>query len=455
MKIGLEIHVTLNTKTKLFCACPATTAEPNKNTCEVCLGHPGSKPFLNKEAVLKAVKLCKAMNCEIANEIIFSRKNYFYPDLSKNYQITQYEEPLGKNGWLDVDGKKIRLKRIHLEEDPASITREDSDVLIDYNRSGMPLAEIVTEPDLSSPEQARKFMKKLLRILRYLDVFNIDGVIKADINVSIEESGYKRVEIKNVTGFKDIELAITYEAERQKRAVSEKEEIKMETRAWNPGKGVTISMREKESEADYAYIYEPDIPVIPVEKKWLEQKIPELSDAKIQKFKGLGVDEDDADIIAMELELAELFERVSKQINPVLAARWFRKELLRVLNYNKKTIKEVEMDEKHIVELLELVDKKIITDNTAKKILEELIVKPFSPKKYVEEKGLSQITSEEQLKKICAEVVKNNEKAVKDYLSGEEKSFQFLVGQVMRATKGKANPDVTNKLLKEEIKKNI
>ncbi|MBI2652073.1 Asp-tRNA(Asn)/Glu-tRNA(Gln) amidotransferase subunit GatB [Candidatus Woesearchaeota archaeon] len=289
--IGLEIHIELDTKTKLFCSCPTKgSEEPNTRTCETCLGMPGSKPVLNKKSVEFALKLCLALNCEISPELIFSRKSYFYPDMSKNYQISQYEMPLGRNGKLRLrNGKEIGITRVHIEEDPASLIhpvglKESQYVLVDYNRSGNPLVEIVTEPDLTSPEEAREFMKQLITVLNYLEIFDInEGIIKADANVSIKESDYTRIEIKNITGFKEIERALVYEVNRQKEEIKHHKKIEHETRAWDSEKGITFSLRKKETEEDYGYIIDTDLTVVEITDKLIsdvKKNMPELAHDK-------------------------------------------------------------------------------------------------------------------------------------------------------------------------------
>jgi aspartyl-tRNA(Asn)/glutamyl-tRNA(Gln) amidotransferase subunit B len=459
--IGLEIHAELNTATKLFCSCPTHgSEEPNTRTCEVCLGMPGSKPVLNAKALEFALKLCMAAGCEISPSLIFSRKSYFYPDMSKNYQITQYEIPLGLKGSIELDnGKKISLKRIHMEEDPAALVHPSgmsgsSYVLVDYNRSGNPLVEIVTEPELNSPEEARDFMKRLITILNYLGIFDVDkGVIKADANISIKESGYTRVEIKNITGFKEIERALTYEIARQKE---DPKSIVQETRAWDAEEAMTFTLRKKEAEEEYGYIIDPDLVEIDITKNMLKiakESMPELAHEKVKRYvTEHKIDEEDAKVIAAEKELAYMFEKVAKEIDPVLAARWIRRELVRVMNYNEKEFKDLEIDEKHIIELLSMVEKKEITDAVAKKILEELMAKPFSPKEYVQKQGIKKIGGAEELRKFCEEAIKENPKAVEDYKKGEAKSLQFLIGQVMRKTKGQADPKILNEIIKEMLK---
>jgi aspartyl-tRNA(Asn)/glutamyl-tRNA(Gln) amidotransferase subunit B len=460
--VGMEVHAELSTESKLFCGCPTHgNDEPNSRTCEVCLGFPGSKPVLNKKAVEYALKLCLALNCQISPELIFSRKSYFYPDMAKNYQISQYEIPLGVKGKLTLEsGKEIGIARVHMEEDPAALIHpsgmmKSPYVLVDYNRSGDPLAEVVTEPELISPEEARDFMKKLISILQYLEIFDINRcIIKADANVSIKQSNYTRVEIKNITGFKEIERALKYEVERQKKAAEDNIKIVHETRAWDSEKGITREMRKKEVEEEYGYIIDPDLARIEITGKWLgkiKEEIPELAHEKITKFiKKYGIPEIDAKVLAADKSLAELFERVSLKTDPLLAAKWIRRELVRVLNYQKKELKEV--NEEYLIELLKMLENKKITDRIGQKIIEEIAEKNISPKEYIQKQGIKVIESQEEIEKICQEVIKANPKPVEDYKAGNTKALQFLIGQVMRATKGQAKPDAVNKIFKKLIK---
>lgn len=456
--IGLEIHAELATESKIFCGCPTHgDDDPNTRTCEVCLGLPGSKPVLNEKVLEYGIRLCLAAGSKISPELVFSRKSYFYPDLSKNYQITQYELPLGTGGEIEIEGgKKVGLIRIHLEEDPAALVHPggmtgSSYVLVDYNRSGDPLVEVVTKPELASPEEARDFMKKLITILNYLGIFDVNRcVIKADANVSIKESGYVRAEVKNITGFKEIERALAYEVERQKREASE---LKPETRGWDSEKGMTFPLREKEAEEDYGYIIDPDLVPTEISKEMLDrirQSMPELAHEKVKKFVSVHkISKEDAVVISQEKQLAELFEKVAEKIDPVLAARWLRRELLRVLNYNKKQLHQLKFDEKILIELLSMVENKDITETTAQQILEKLVEEPFSPKEYVEKEGLRAVSEEGELQSICEGVIKENPKAVEDVKAGVDKSLNFLVGQVMRKTRGTASPKEVNDILKK------
>jgi aspartyl-tRNA(Asn)/glutamyl-tRNA(Gln) amidotransferase subunit B len=459
--IGVEVHAELATDTKLFCGCATHGSdEPNSRTCEVCLGMPGSKPVLNRKAVDYALRLCLALGCKISPGLIFSRKSYFYPDMSKNYQITQYEIPIGNGGEITLEsGKKVKLKRVHMEEDPASLVHPggmaaSAFVLVDYNRSGDPLVEIVTEPDMTSADEARDFMKKLITILMYLDIFDINRcIIKADANISIKETGYTRVEIKNITGFKEIERALNYEISRQKQEVNN---IVQETRAWDSEKGYTFSLRKKEIEEEYGYIIDPDLVKLEITSKMIkeiEKNMPELPHEKIKKFvEKHKISEEDAKVLAAEKLLAELYEKVAEEVDPNLAARWLRRELVRVMNYNNKEFKDLLIDERHIIELLKMVEAKTITDAVGKKILEELMIKPFSPKEYVAKMGVKKIADSSEIEKIVKEAIAESPKAVEDYKKGNAKAAQFIVGAVMKKTKGQADPGVVNKIIVDLLK---
>ncbi len=451
--IGLEIHVQLDTKTKLFCSCPTKAEEPNTSICVTCLGHPGSKPLLNKKALEYGAKLALALGCKLAPTVTFSRKTYFYPDLVKNFQITQYELPLGSDGQIVLEnGKLVKIQRIHIEEDPGALIHEGGGVLIDYNRSGIPLCEIVTAPDMNDPAEAREFLKKLINVLGYLGIFDQNNcIIKADANVSIKEKNFTRVEIKNITGFKEIERALNYEIARQKE-----QKVTAETRGWNAEKGITYSMRSKESEEDYGYIVEPDLPVFEISPEWarkVQESIPELGEQRAVRWQTeLRIDPTDAKIIAANIEVADLFERLTKKVDPVFTARWVRREVLRVLNDQKKTLKETSFTEEHLTELFKMLFQQAITDRIGQRIIERLATESFSPKKYVEEQNLLMVEDEGEIENLCKEAIKNNPKAVEDYAKGEQKSLQFLIGQVMRASKGKAKPQLTKELLQSLLK---
>ncbi len=443
LRCGIEIHLQLDTKSKIFCSCPTSgNEEPNSRTCEICLGHPGSKPVLNQEALHQAIKVSLALNCEIAHETFFSRKNYFYPDMTKNFQITQFEIPIGKKGKLE----NIEIRRVHLEEDPGALIHKGQTCLIDYNRAGIPLIEIVTEPDFKSPNEVRLFLRKLITILEYLKIYTrkSEATMKADANISTTG---EKVEIKNVTGLKEIERALEYEAIRQEKEPAKQQE----TRGWDSTLGKTFSQRTKETAEDYGYIFEADLPKIEIEKELislLKSEIPELSLDKISRLqKQYKLNKEDAEVLSSEKKLADIFEEVAKEIDPQLAAKWLVRDLIKILHYNKKTINEIKLDIKAIIELLDLFQKNQITDNTAKDLLIELIKKPFSPKEYIKKHNLLIVKDASNLESICEEVIKENKKAAEDYKKGNEKSIHFLTGQVMRKTKGTADPKIVEKLL--------
>ena len=469
VKIGLEVHVQLKTATKLFCSCPTIADEPNTAICPTCLGHPGSKPVLNAKALEFATKLALALGCTITPHMTFSRKIYFYPDQSKNYQITQHETPLGSTGCLaltevraTVDAahktplavpRIVTINRVHMEEDPGALIHEQNNCLIDYNRSGIPLCEIVTAPDMRHASEAEEFMEKLAHVLTYLGIFDINTcVIKADVNVSVREKNFQRVEIKNITGFKEIYRAILFEIERQKR-----EEVKKETRGWSAERGVTYHMRSKESEEDYGYITEPDLPTFMISQDWIKQvkaTIPELGETRAKRWVvEWRVDTADAKILSADLEIANLFEHiVKKNVDPIFAGRWVRREVLRILNDKKTTLDKTHFTADNLAELFSLLTAKKITDRIGQRIVEQLADKNFSPAAYVREQKLEAVSDEGALKKACEEAIAKNAKAVEDYKKGNEKSIMFLVGQVMKMTGGKAAPNVVKELLTSLLK---
>ena len=449
MKVGLEVHVLLPTKKKLFCTC--------SKTCPICLGYPGARPVLNEQAVEQAIKLCLALGCEVSQTISFSRKTYFYPDLAKNFQITQHDNPLGLGGTIRVGDAVIRLRQAHLEEDPAAILypqgpRESTHTLLDYARSGRPLVEVVSEPDLTSAEQARAFLNKLSSIVEYV-LGSCE--LKVDVNVSIPESDYQRVEVKNISGFRDVERAIRFEVTRQKMLVRHKKEIVFETRGWN-GRA-TVSLRKKETEADYGYVFEPDIPPIILEEEYvrqLKEGLPELADKRAQRYIDVwGVEEDTAFVLAQQQKIAELFEEITQSIDPLLAARWVRTEVLRIINYHGCSLEDTQITAQRIKELLSLLREKKISETTARKIMELLAKENINPKEYVEKEELLLVADEDELLVVCKKILSEHAQAVKDYLSGEEKSFHYLTGQVMRETKGRASPEIVKKTLESLLKK--
>ena len=449
MKIGIECHVQLSTKSKIFCSCPTQGSEkPNSRCCETCLGHPGSKPVLNIEALKQGIKVALALNCKIAPETFFSRKNYSYPDLCRNFQITQYEVPFSSQGNLEG----IRIRRIHLEEDPGALIHKKTFCLIDYNRSGIPLIEIVTEPDFKSSNQVREFLKKLITILEYLDVYTrqSEATMKADINVSTTG---ERVEIKNISSLKEIERALDYEIARQ----TENPAKVQQTLGWDPNKGKTFLMREKETEIDYGYIFEPDLTKIEISQEFLkdiQKTIPELNESKLIRFKQqYKLPDEEASVLTSEIRLSNLFEEVAKKIDPILAARWLKRDLLKLLNYNKTNLREITIDSRKIIQILDSLAKNQITDKTAKELLIKLIQDSnFNPLDYIKKEKLEIISTISDLESLCKEAISENKPAIEDYKHGNEKAINFLVGAVMKKSKGKADPKKVEKILKELIK---
>ncbi|MEK6934893.1 MAG: Asp-tRNA(Asn)/Glu-tRNA(Gln) amidotransferase subunit GatB [Nanoarchaeota archaeon] len=448
LKIGLEIHVQLNTKSKIFCSCPTTgSEEPNSRTCEFCLGLPGSKPVFNQEVLNQAVKIALALNCKINKQSFFSRKTYFYPDLPSSYQLTQYETPIATEGKFD----NIKIKRTHMEEDPGKLIHESNHVLIDYNRSGIPLVEIVTEPEFTSSEQVRLFLQKLTTTLEYLKVYKrkSESALKVDINISY---GGARVEIKNVGSVRDIYRALNYEIKRQKQSPAKEQE----TRGYNIDSRETFLQRTKESEEDYGYITAPNLTKIEISDKQIkeiEKSLPELEEEKTKRFiKQYKIKEPDAKVLTQDLIQADLFEQVAKKINHKLTTRWFIREIPRILNYNKLTIAEWGITEKELTELLELIQKNRITETTAQKILEKLSQKVFSPKEYVKKQNLELVSNSSDIEKLCDEAIKENQRAVQDYKDGNKISLNFIFGQVMKKSKGTADPYQVKKILEKKLR---
>jgi len=453
--------VQLTTQTKLFCGCPNKFVDqPNTQTCEYCIGLPGSKPRVNEKAVEYALKIACALNCKIPKETFFSRKTYFYPDMGKNFQITQYEIPIAREGFLKVGNKKIKISRINIEEDPArivhvgTITKAEY-LLLDYNRSGVPLCEIVTEPVFSSSREARLFLQELSSVLQYLDVFSpdIEGSMRIDANISLSGN---RVEVKNISGFKDVERALNYEIIRQKNILRRGGTVVRETRGWDADAGVTRSLRTKEEEEDYGYIFEADLPRITIAKdklKAIKQSIPELAEEKLERYvKKLGVGLDLAISIITEPDLAVMFEHVAKKADVQLAAKWFAGEIKKTLNYNNLRIKDTKLKAEHIIKLLKLVKEKTITEATAELILREMIVRPEDPELLLVQDNVMRIYDEHILEPIVEETLDENAQAILDYKSGKKEAMNFLVGQVMRKTRGRGDSETIRRILLRRLK---
>ncbi len=473
IKIGLEVHVQLNTESKLFCSCPTSQAEPNRNVCDVCLGFPGTKPVLNEKAIELALKIGYALDCRINKKFLFSRKTYFYPDLSKNFQITQLETPVSSGGKLNIKDNKIRIRRVHLEEDPAKIIREEDHVLLDYNRSGIPLVEIVTEPDLKSPREARIFLQKLQQILEFIYVgdFSKEGGIRVDANISMtkyeskygyeeglveEKKGGVRVEIKNISGAKEVEKALNYEMLRQKNLL----EVKRETRLWNEKTKITISAREKEEEDEYGYIFEPDLPVIELSDKILNEiqsNLPELPESKKRRFLKYKISPEIIDTLLTEPELTHYFEYLCETHNEKASAVLLAKYLKRTLNYHNLKLKDVDIDVRHLRRIIDLLQKYLITDDVAEIIIREMVgdhvkgKKVREPEQVLRDLKYEKPLEEERIRKFVLDVVRENTKAVKDYKIGKKESFDYLIGQVMKKTGRRASAKRIKELLKREV----
>ena len=472
--IGLEIHSELKTATKIFCGCATTFgAEQNSHVCPVCLGLPGVLPTINKKVVEFAIKAGLATNCKINKYSKFDRKNYYYPDLPKNWQTSQYDLPIAYEGHVDieVDGEKktIRLTRIHMEEDAGKLVHSGTTIKdsatsnVDYNRTGVPLIEIVSEPDMRSAAEARAYMEKIKSILEYIDVSNCrmeEGNLRADINVSLRPVGSDklgtRTEMKNINSFKALEDAINYEIERQAEVLDDGGKIIQETRTWNPEKGITQSMRSKEDAHDYRYMPEPDLPPIVTTDEEIEnfrKSLPELPDARRERLtKNFGLSDYDAGIITSSRAMAEYFDEVvNTGADAKSAANWIMSDLSKNLNAENLTIENSPVDAKRLGEMILLIEKGTISGKIAKTVFVEMWQSKDSPEKIVKDKGLVQITDTGEIEKIVDEVIANNPKAVEEYRGGKKKAIGSLVGQVMKLTKGKANPQMVNQLLAKKL----
>ncbi len=471
--IGLEVHVELKTKTKIFCGCPTEFgAEPNTNVCPICLGLPGSTGVLNKKVVEYAIKAGLALNCEIAGYNKFDRKNYYYPDLPKGFQVSQYDYPIAFNGYLDIEvngeTKRIGIERLHIEEDPGKLVHLGETItvaqgsLIDYNRSGMPLVEIVTKPVIHSGEEARVYLEKLKQTLEYTGVSDVkmeQGSLRCDANVSVRPVGSEKLgtktEIKNLNSFRAVQRAIEYEIARQIDVLEDGEKVIPETRTWDENKGITLSMRNKEN-PDYRCFTEADLPPLDVSREWVEElrnSLPELPDARKKRLIEVdGLPEYDATVITSTKALADFYDRtVEKYKDAKTVSNWIMGEFSRLLNANNLEVSETKVTPDGLAKLLGLIENGTISGKIAKQVFEEMFSTGDDPAEIVKKKGLVQISDQGQLEGIIAEVVANNPKSVEDYKNGKEKAIGFLVGQVMKATRGKANPGMVNKLLKEKL----
>ncbi len=463
--IGLEVHVQLNKlKTKMFCSCSTDYHgdEPNTHVCPVCLGLPGAMPVLNREAVKAGIKVALALHAEVQPFTFFDRKNYFYPDLPKGFQISQYDNPLAWGGYVTIETdegeKKITLKRIHMEEDPGKLSYKGSITtasycLIDYNRSGMPLLEIVTEPVMHSPKEARLFLNKLRIILEYLDVFDgsLEGAMRVDANVSVRGGG--RVEIKNISSFKGVERALTYEITRQKNLVRMGRTVRRETRHYDEVNNITVSLRSKEEEQDYRYFPEPDLVPVYTEEllEEVKQTLPEMPEEKRERFRTqYGLSDDFAKVLVLDIKMANYFEEVAKTVNPKLAASWIVDVLRGELNYRSKDFSFAyeRMEPEEMVKLLKHFEKGEITEKGVVEVIRTKLDEGGKVEEIIKAKGLFAIPKEE-VERLCREAIENNPKAVEDYYAGKKQALNYLVGQVMKATRGRADPGETARIIRE------
>ena len=468
--IGLEVHAQMLTDTKIFCGCSTRFgSEPNTQTCQICIGMPGVLPVLNRKALEFAVRTGLATNCSVSKYSRFARKNYFYPDLPKGYQISQYEHPICERGNIEivVDGevKRIGITRIHLEEDAGKNIHEGTGgySFVDLNRTGVPLMEIVSEPDIRSPKEAVEYMKKLRSIVRYLGVCDgnlEEGSFRCDANVSVRPFGLKefgtRAEVKNINSFRYVEKAIEYEIKRQIRVIEDGGKVVQETRLWDAGKGITESMRSKEEAHDYRYFPDPDLVPIMVDQQWVDEikaSLPELPDAKRHRFvTDYGLPEHDAELLTSERTTAKWFEeavRAGAQAKTV--SNWMMGDLMKLLNEENKSIDACPIRPAQLAGMLQLIDKEVISGKIAKTVFDEMYKTGKDAEIIVKENGLVQISDFSEIEKVVNEIIARSPKEAERFKAGDEKLLGFFVGQAMKATKGKANPQMLNDLLKKKL----
>ena len=468
--IGLEVHAQLSTSTKIFCGCSTKFGNPpNTNVCPICLGHPGTLPVLNKKVVEYAVMLGLATNCSINERSIIARKNYFYPDLPKGYQISQFEEPICEDGFIEIElengsRKNIKIKRIHLEEDAGKLIHDQGDyTLVDLNRCGTPLLEIVTEPDITSAQEAYSYLTNLKQILTYLEVCDgnmEEGSLRCDANISVRPKGQlelgTRTEVKNMNSFRNVERAIEFEINRQIELIEDGGKVTQQTLLWNADLNEAFPMRGKEESHDYRYFPDPDLVPVVVSSEWrssLNNRLPELPKTRKERFVSeFNIPEYDAEILTSEKELANYFEETIKETkNYKSASNWIMGDVLKVIKDEKIPIAEIKLSAKNLGKLINLIDQNVISGKIAKEVFPEMFMSDSDPETIVKEKGLAQITDSLEIEKAVDEIIANNLKQVEEFKSGKEKVFGFFVGQVMRATKGKANPQIVNDILTKKL----
>ena len=470
--IGLEVHAELSTKTKIFCSCPTEFgADVNTHICPICTAMPGALPVLNEKVVEYAVKAGLATNCTISQDSKNDRKNYFYPDLPKSYQISQFDKPLCNNGYIEIEDdfgnpKKIRILRIHIEEDAGNLNHDDftGETLVDLNRSGVPLIEIVSEPDIRSSGEADRYLKKLKSILQYIDVSDCkmqEGSFRADVNVSVHKKGEpfgNRCEMKGMSSFKSIQRAIEYEKQRQIAEVEKGNVIEQDTLRWDDVAGRTFQMRTKENAQDYRYFPEPDLVAIKLSDEYInkiKEELPELPESRKARYmKELGLSEKDANFLTSSKALSDIFEKAGEICkNYKGVCNWLNSDISRILNEKEMEPEEIPFTADELAEMVEIIDNGEISTKIGKQVIEELFENPRSPKKIVEEKGWIQISDKGAIKQVVLKVLEENPQSIADYKAGKDRALGFLVGQAMKETKGKANPQMLNKMFLEELKK--
>ena len=468
--IGLEVHVELATKTKIFCSCSTEFGgAPNTHTCPVCTGMPGSLPVLNKKVVEYAMAIGLATNCDITRVCKFDRKNYFYPDNPQNYQISQLYLPIASKGYVEIEvggrKKKVRIHEMHMEEDAGKLIHDEWDdtSLVDYNRSGVPLVEIVSEPDMRSAEEVIAYLEKLRMIIQYLGASDCklqEGSMRADVNLSVREAGTEefgtRTEMKNLNSFKAIARAIEGERERQIELLEEGKAVVQETRRWDDNKESSYAMRSKEDAQDYRYFPEPDLVPIVISDEWIEQirkKQPELRTEKLKRYqKEFDIPQYDAEIITASKHMADIFEAATRICGkPKKVSNWLMVETMRLMKEQEQEAEDLSFSPENLAKLIELLEEGIINSSVAKEVFEQIFLHDVDPKAYVEEHGLKTVNDEGALLAVVAAVVRDNPKSVADYQSGKEKALGFLVGQAMKAMKGKADPGAVSQMLKEQL----
>ena len=469
--IGLEVHVELATKTKIFCGCStAFGGAPNTHTCPVCTGMPGSLPVLNKQVVEYAMGIGLATHCDITRVCKFDRKNYFYPDNPQNYQISQLYQPIARNGYVEITvgdtKKKVRIHEMHMEEDAGKLVHDEWDdtSLVDFNRSGVPLVEIVSEPDMRSSEEVIAYLEKLRTIIQYLGASDCklqEGSMRADVNLSVREVGTQefgtRTEMKNLNSFKAIARAIEGERERQIELIEEGKAVIQETRRWDDNKESSHAMRSKEDAQDYRYFPEPDLVPIVIDDEWIEKikaKQPEFRDEKLERYKTeFDIPQYDAEILTESKHMADIFEETTAICGkPKKVSNWLMVETMRLLNENGQEPADIKFSPENLAKLIELADAGTINSSVAKEVFEKVFAEDVDPEKYVEDHGLKTVNDEGALRTLAEEVIAKNPKAVEDFKGGKEKALGALVGQIMKAMKGKANPGMVNELLREMLK---